>query len=202
VKLWEPYSVLVHHMDALKDYKSNHPVCHSSEFTEECNDHIDVLLDFLDKTVGDRLRLERARHQKSPPTATYENLWMLFKPGQDVYIKARVNMPAIPMTVGQVSGATIEGWGVVCHDREFRPQHRHATLQYFDGEKEIASLEVYPKEFHDKPGYEQELQKRGQRYWEFCNPAYRQYHGTTIADRNHPRIEVCTGLLGSRPLHS
>jgi hypothetical protein len=196
---------LGHHIDALKCYKNNHPACHSPEFTEACNDHIDVLLDFLDKEFGDELRLERARYQKTPPTATFENLWMLFKPGQDVYIKAQENQPAIPLTVGSIKCLSseplfISGWGVNCNGREIKPQIRSAFIKHFDGEKEIFSLEAYPKEFHDKPDYEQELQKRGQRYWEFCDPAYRQYGGTTIADEKHSRIEVCTEILGFRPL--
>jgi hypothetical protein len=89
VTLAEPYAVLVHHMDALKNHKNNHLASHSSEFRAVCNDHIDVLLDFLDKRYGDVLRLEQARYRKSPPSATFENFWMLFKPGQDVYIKAK-----------------------------------------------------------------------------------------------------------------
>lgn len=201
----KPYSLLGHHIDALKCYKNNHPACHSPEFTEACNDHIDVLLDFLDKEFGDELRLERARYQKTPPTATFENLWMLFKPGQDVYIKAQENQPATPLTVGSVDCLSseilrINGWGVNCNGREIRSQIRSALIKHFDGEKEIFSLEAYPKEFHDKPDYEQELQKRGQRYWEFCDPAYRQYDGTTIADEKHSRIEVCAEILGFRPL--
>jgi hypothetical protein len=209
VTLTEPYAVLVHHMDALKNHKNNHPASHSSEFREVCNDHIDVLLDFLDKTYGDVLRLEQARYRKSPPSATFENLWMLFKPGQDVYIKARENKPAIPMRIGvfrvtflgpQGLQVELQGWGVSCNGIQIIPQSRSCSFNTFDGEKEIFSLEAYPKEFHDKPDYEQELQKRGQRYWEFCGPAYRQYVGTTIAD-HHPRVEVCTEILGFRPLY-
>lgn len=207
VTLTEPYAVLVHHMDALKNHKNNHPASHSSEFREVCNDHIDVLLDFLDKTYGDVLRLEQARYRKSPPSATFENLWMLFKPGQDVYIKARENKPAIPMRLGTFEGSLrgpyveLQGWGVSCNGTQITPQSRYCSFNAFDGEKEIFSLEAYPKEFHDESDYEQELQKRGQRYWEFCGPAYKQYIGTTIADRNHPRVEVCTDFLGFRPLY-
>ena len=196
VCITEPYAVLVHHMDALEKYKNNHPACHSSEYTKLCNDHIDVLLDFLDQTWGDTLRLERQRYQKSPPMATFKNLWMLFKPGQDVYTKARDNRPAIAMIVGSVKYKAeyteVNGWGVVCDGRKIRPERRCSVIQDFDGEKEISSLEAYPKEFHNDPNYEQELQKRGQRYWEFCEPAYGQYDGTTIAERGQPRTEVST----------
>jgi hypothetical protein len=214
VVIEEPYAVLIHHLDALEAYKSNHPICHSREYMKLCNDHIDILLGFLDKTSGDEIRLERQRHQKSPPMATFANLWMLFKPGQDVYIKEREANAAIPMRVGSIQESfgmprsrrsdmtvhiglnvssrflCVQGWGVGCKGTEMSTQIRHSYIEQFEGEKEILSLSAYPKEFHDNPNYEQELQRRGQRYWELCEPAYRHYDGATVADRGQSRIQV------------
>jgi hypothetical protein len=212
----EPYAVLIHHLDALEAYKSNHPTCHSREYMKLCNDHIDVLLGFLDKSSGDEIRLERQRHQKSPSMATFANLWMLFKPGQDVYIKQREAKTPISMRVGQAYEVLIfgsknsrqneaehissrgiydrifrvSGWGVGCKGTEMSTQNRGRNIEQFEGEKEILSLSVYPKEFHDNPHYEQELQRRGQKYWELCEPAYRHYDGSTVADRGQSQIQV------------
>ena len=69
-------------------------------------------------------------------------------------------------------------------------QLRSSIITDFEGEKEISSLSIYPKEFHNNPNYEQELKKRGQRYWGFCVPSYRHYEGPTIADRGEPPREV------------
>jgi hypothetical protein len=214
----EPYAVLIHHLDALEAYKSNHPACHSREYMELCNDHIDVLLGFLDKSGGDELRLERQRHQKSPPMATFGNLWMLFKPGQDVYIKERETKAAIPMRVGDLQATysvpwnfrngrrnmagqsdsldiynrifAVRGWGIGCKGTEMSTQSRQSDIEHFEGEKEICSLSAYPKEFHGDPTYEKELQRRGKRYWELCEPAYRHYDGATVADRGQSQIQV------------
>jgi hypothetical protein len=218
VVIAEPYAVLIHHLDALEACKSNHPTCHSREYMKLCNDHIDTLLGFLDKTSGDEIRLERQRHQKSPPMATFANLWMLFKPGQDVYIKEREAKAAIPMRVGSTletfsipessrSGRMhrkaqssllngynrvfrVQGWGIGCTGTEMSTQIRGSDIEQFEGEKEIRSLSAYPKEFHDNPNYEQELQRRGRRYWELCEPAYRHYDGATVADLGQQRMQV------------
>lgn len=213
VVIEEPYAVLIHHLNALEAYRSDHPICHSPEYMELCNDHINVLLGLLDKTSGDEVRLERQRHQKSPPMATFANLWMLFKPGQDVYIKEREAKAAIPMRVGSVSESIqwntrtskrviaeqssffnpifcVSGWGIGCKGTEMSTQLRRGDIEHFEGEKEILSLSAYPKEFHGNPDYEQELQRRGQKYWELCEPAYRHYDGATVADRGQSRIQV------------
>jgi hypothetical protein len=84
----------------------------------------------------------------------------------------------------------IKGWGVGCKGAEMSTQIRNSYIIDFEGEKEISSLSIYPKEFHDDPNYEQKLKKRGQRYWNFCVPAYRHYEGATIADRGESRREV------------
>jgi len=218
VVMAEPYEALVHHMEALKAYKSNPPICHPPEYVDLCNEHIDILLGYLDRTVGDDIRFERSLHEKSPRMATFANLWMLFRPGQDVYIKKKEIMAPIPMRVGTTLRGwvgtdkfkanqskteytfdsshsmrptyLVNGWGVGCKGAEMTTQLRSGSIKSFEGEKEISSLDVYPKEFHDNPNYEYELQRRGQKYWSFCTPAYKHYEGTTIADRGEPRRKV------------
>jgi hypothetical protein len=144
--------------------------------------------------------------------ATFANLWMLFRPGQDVYIKEKETIAPIPMRVGSTRGgfavhqkidrgfdpgrstptATyfVDGWGVGCKGAEMTTQLRSGQINSFEGEKEISSLDVYPKEFHDNSSYEHELQRRGKKYWSFCIPAYKHYEGTTIADQGEPRRKV------------
>lgn len=48
-------------------------------------DHIQVLLAFLNSKYSKKIEEEEARHKKNPPTATFEMLWMLLKPGTRVY---------------------------------------------------------------------------------------------------------------------
>jgi hypothetical protein len=58
----EPFCLLVWYRKELQEYKLNHPATHSEEYREECNKHIDVLLDFLQE----RFMSEFERHKKNP----------------------------------------------------------------------------------------------------------------------------------------
>jgi hypothetical protein len=229
VKIGKPYAVLIHYLDALQMYKDGHPACHSDEYVKLCNDDIDILIGIVDKECGNDIRSERKRYQKSPPMATFENLWMLFKPGQDVYVAGRDGKLPIPMRVSklvrreQVSlhesrylGGpanrrpgrgeekyrfqhdalmwSVCGWGVGCTGKAMSPQVRNTTIEFFEREREITSLMVYPKEFHSDPNLESQLQVRGKRYWELCTPAYRHYDGVTVADRGQPTTHVRISL--------
>ncbi|PMD40825.1 P-loop containing nucleoside triphosphate hydrolase protein [Hyaloscypha variabilis F] len=225
VKIRKPYAVLIHHLDELRMYKDRHPVHHSHEYVKLCNEDIDILIGIVDKECGEDIRSERKRYQKSPPMATFENLWMLFKPGQDVYVADREGKVPIPMRVAclerreQVSlhysrylgrpanrswglGEmgypfqydalmwTVTGWGVGCTGNAMSAQRRDTSIEFFDGEREITSLMVYPKEFHSDPDLENRFQMRGKRYWDLCAPAYRHYDGVTIADRGQPTTQL------------
>jgi hypothetical protein len=225
VKIRKPYAVLIHHLDALRIYKDRHPVYHSDEYVKLCNDDIDILIGVIDKECGDDIRSERKRYQKSPPMATFENLWMLFKPGQDVYVADREGKVPIPMRVASLARRdqvclhesrylgrpanrrpgrgetmyhfqydalmwTVHGWGVGCIGKAMSAQVRDTSIEFFDGEREIASLMVYPKEFHSDPHLESQLQMRGKRYWDLCAPAYRHYDGVTVADSGQPTTQV------------
>jgi hypothetical protein len=85
---------------------------------------------------------------------------------------------------------TVSGWGVGCTGKAMGAQRRDTSIEFFDGEREITSLMVYPKEFHSDPNLENQLQMRGKRYWDLCAPAYRHYDGVTVADRGQPTTQV------------
>lgn len=67
--------------------------------------------------------------------------------------------------------------------RQFSPVRGDASIEYFEGEKEITKLPVYPLRFHkEHPHFLRELKDRGQRFREIVssgNPTL-AYHGWTI----------------------
>jgi hypothetical protein len=79
----KPFRFLVHHMDKLDKYKPEHPRQYSSEYQRECNEHIDLLLSLIDEYVGKDLAKEKSRHSRG--LATFDNLWMPFKPGEKLF---------------------------------------------------------------------------------------------------------------------
>jgi hypothetical protein len=53
-----PYQLLFHYRKDLELYKDNHPEKHDPEYREECNQHIDILLDFLHHCLDGDVDLE------------------------------------------------------------------------------------------------------------------------------------------------
>lgn len=82
-----PYKAILHHRKELEDLKLM-PVEESlKEEVEERNKHVDCLLQFIEKDLGETFAEENARHLHNPPIATFEYYWILFKPGTIVYRK-------------------------------------------------------------------------------------------------------------------
>ncbi|TGJ81664.1 hypothetical protein E0Z10_g7101 [Xylaria hypoxylon] len=67
--------------------------------------------------------------------------------------------------------------------QRFSPVRGDASIEFFEGQKEITRLPVYPLRFHkDHPCFLQELQERGQRFRDIVssgNPTL-SYHGWTL----------------------
>jgi hypothetical protein len=83
-----PYLAIVQHIKELKDCKLMPAKEGLEEEFEERNKHVDCLLNFIESDLGKPWAAEQVRHQQSPPVATFEYCWMLFKLGTIVYRKA------------------------------------------------------------------------------------------------------------------
>jgi hypothetical protein len=172
-------------MKELEDYKTLHPEAHDERYTTITNEHIDVLLGFLDRTLGNRLRLEHELHQRPTPMATYENLWMLFKPGQDVYVSVHNGKVLDPMVVAQFGNGSLHTWNLRYESGFVKPIRSETILQWFDGEKEITSLLAYPRHFHpEDAALEARFIERGKKYWSLCEPSYQEHTGQTLRNRD------------------
>jgi hypothetical protein len=184
VTISEPYRPLVHYMTELEEYKTNHPPGHDDNYKNITNSHIDISLGFLDHTLGKQLRLERERYQRPTPVVTFEYLWLLFKPGQDVYIhdpdKNTWTAGVVAELKGGIFGSNdspipykIHNWNVMSRSAYIQPFKQCTTIEIFDGEKDIASLAVLPKNFHSEDAkLESQLVERGKKYWSMCKLAY------------------------------
>jgi len=72
----EPYQMLYHYREELKDYMSNHPQIHDEVYRVECNQHIAILLGFLDNRYGKAIQDERDRWARTIPVCTFRHLWL------------------------------------------------------------------------------------------------------------------------------
>lgn len=86
----EPYYFLLHHREQLEALR--HPASDEVEngsahgkLDDRTQEDVDVLLAYLNAKYLKKIEEEEARHNRKTPTATFEMLWMLLKPGTEVY---------------------------------------------------------------------------------------------------------------------
>ena len=91
----KPFAVLVHHREALKDYRAKFAPGGDQAGKDVCKrnqnafSHLGLLEDFLEARTGASVAAERARHKRG--FATFDMLWLLFQPGRDIYVRNRFN---------------------------------------------------------------------------------------------------------------
>ncbi|KAK7738002.1 hypothetical protein SLS63_002335 [Diaporthe eres] len=220
-----PYHALFHHKDALSRYRISQPSCHNGKNAVSTAGHIDILLEFLDKTYGDRVREEEARHRRSLPVATWDWLWLLFKPGEVIY--KELHNVWVPFVIDQVfqnhgmDGTLrqyqVDCWGVHFSEGKMRRYTKAYNIREFLGEQSISGLEVIPAAF-----FPEDLGKQGglsmadnqvamgKLYWELAKrPAYKEHDGQVIMNHGektvyfgpHCGCRACTEEGDDRPGH-
>ncbi|KAI0839056.1 P-loop containing nucleoside triphosphate hydrolase protein [Hypoxylon sp. FL0890] len=192
-----PYYVLIHHRAALARYKVSQPETHGEAYAFTTARHIDVLLNFLDKTLSDRIRGEEERYNSSTPSYTFLNLGLLFKPGDVVYAKQdHKRIPLIvssfeegdPNNDGSVTTAYVKCWNLSYDIDKF-----HRTMQCFNisssnGEEAISNLPIIPARFFKGENGDMtpdEVEKKqialGKTVWELSKgPSYMAYDGSLV----------------------
>ncbi|KAK2023511.1 ATPase [Colletotrichum zoysiae] len=192
-----PYRVIVHHREALKRYRYHQPGNHSSEYARLTAEHVDVLLEFIERTVGESIRKEQDRHQRSVPVATFDNYWMALKPGEVAYVKKNDLWEAHVLsgvsqhvaTDGRSRDLHVVSWFLEFnHNRIVRTMDQ-TFIRSWNGEQVIHSLGLIPARlFPDDPDAMMEKQVRlGKFYWELLQrPTYMEYDGLLV--QSHPGV--------------
>ncbi|KAI0386543.1 hypothetical protein F5Y04DRAFT_244287, partial [Hypomontagnella monticulosa] len=178
LQLFEPYSLITHHLDELRAHMAHLDECDadcrpkdsSAAADAEADEpqagnggnHVRLVLDFIDNTFGDLIQDEIARNQKSPALCTYRMLWLLFKPGCTVYVTAngktdacviwQVDMGSATLSCPdeQLPGCGITMWYLDYDGVYVTRRMRNEIIQSFQGEKPITSLKIVPAELQDK----------------------------------------------------
>ncbi|KAL8400077.1 hypothetical protein RB594_000474 [Gaeumannomyces avenae] len=216
VVIQAPYAILVHHRAALARFRDAQPASHSPEQVAETSMHIDVLLGFLADTLGPKIREENLRHEKDQPCATFDCLWLLYRPGEVGYIK--INGGWIPNIISRVR---LGGDGQERHPDERKPWaieswnlgyeggriQRNATITYirvYAGERAISSLPIIPAALFPKalPGempqgesMDDKQVRLGKLYWDLVKrPTYKEYVGELV-DRSGPRGSISSRVV-------
>jgi len=191
-----PYQLLFHYRRDLENYKDNHPDKHDLEYRQECNQHIDILLDFLHHCLDGDVDKEEARNQQSPPMCTFEYLWTILRPGVDIYTRdciVPLNSPRSVYVVSSIEGGPtnsseilpykIRIWNIQSDGETLRRCSSSVDILPFDGEKEIRSLEALPLDFLEeveRKALEDRLIARGKRYYDYTSISHKHFHGYTM----------------------
>lgn len=189
-----PYLDLYHHMDELIAYKSkiNGPrQRHSAEYNKECDRHIDILINYLvDQPIIALSKATIAWSQKVPITI-FGWLWLLLKPGSDVYVRERGHLNAY--VIESVDGISrysterpkpyvVKVWNLDFDGKVFGRSSKTIWVPVFDGEREIQSLPLFPVRFHQDTEGEKSLRdgliERGKKFFKLIkHPTYQEYTG-------------------------
>lgn len=116
--------------------------------------HIGIVQDFVRSKVSAAVERERERHARG--YATFDMLWLLYRPGSEVYLDARANGEYEPyvfeesefsLTDGSMSNYMFSCWNLDASARYIGPSVSYQPVSRFAGEKEIVSLPLYPCEY-------------------------------------------------------
>ncbi|KAL9107257.1 MAG: hypothetical protein Q9227_007798 [Pyrenula ochraceoflavens] len=199
-----PYKDLYFHLSDLRDYQKREDV--RRRHGEDYNDQLAKHLDALEKYLYSRETLQLAQHearwkmeQLGKPKTTFSGLWLLYKPGTDVYVYTEGSYNAYviesaasedgkdPMT--SASPYVINAWNLCFDGRLLSRKIATFKINPFDGERNVESLQVIPTELYKRDTSEgrqlkADLIRRGKKYVELIKgPAFRECSGYGLFSR-------------------
>lgn len=150
--------------------------------------HIRLLFKFLDPFIERVVVPEERRHKKPTPSATFDNLWLLLKPGTFVY-ETHKNKPIVHclLTVERIVESEgdnkgkpsweIQAWNIVASDKGISRHSGFSYIPFFEGEMAITSLMTVPLEYWDAvDGGERrrKLEERGKKFFWLMDTKFKQ----------------------------
>ncbi|ATZ58271.1 CND8 [Botrytis cinerea B05.10] len=193
ISIKEPYGILVHYRKELQEYKEN---CDDAEASH----HISVLQKYLEDNFEEKLKLEDDRHARANPVVTFEMLWMLFKPGMDVYAQFDEQRAGFVLQgcenstentrPGQPSPLKVKMWYLDFDGRFVGRRSHEVTIAPFEGEREITSLKVIPAHYIDNnPALSprKQLEDRGEKFYSMLMGKQMDYRGFSMPVEQKPK---------------
>ncbi|KAI0551808.1 P-loop containing nucleoside triphosphate hydrolase protein [Xylaria curta] len=185
-----PYPILVHHYDALTQFRDN--VAQKDE-VDVCErerrafDDLGLLLQYLDKSVMSEVLQERERNAKG--YHTFEHMWVRIKPGTTILYKYTDDTEFHPRVVHSVTGGIFgfppTAWTVVTWDMRYdgiylgRYQSQHKRPK-FDGQQKFTYTIV--ENLQNRTNLPERVTNQlnyGETYWRLLQKQCRQYKGKT-----------------------
>lgn len=193
ISIKEPFSILVHFRKEIQEYRES---CDDAETYH----HIGILQKYLEDNLGDKILEEDQRYTRPTPVATFEMLWMLFKPGMDVYAQIDeqrggfVVQSCAPfldnLKYGHMAPFKIKMWYLDFDGRMVGRREHEVIIVPFDGEREITSLKVFPAKFIDSNlalSPRKRLEERGEKFYSMLMGKQMDYKGYSMVAEKKPK---------------
>lgn len=142
----------------------------------------------ITRAHGQRLDEEAERYRKIPPTATYDNIWILLRPG--IIVLTEVDDELVPYCVNLlVWGGNDKGifnavvahlWRLNFDGSKLNREVFEVAIPRFDGERPITELKVYPLSYSTDLALRQRLIVRGRRAYQLLSHPFAEvdYQGS------------------------
>ncbi|KEY73453.1 hypothetical protein S7711_07482 [Stachybotrys chartarum IBT 7711] len=187
IKVFEPYTIFVFYEKELNEYRERLKWEDDNGPPDVCPNrwaykHIGIAQDFVRARTKTAVEKERKLHEQG--LCTFDMLWLLFKPGAEVFMDYYLIGEYDPWIASWVSfdlmnGATrqyrISHWNMDADRDWVGPAQHDIEIDRFAGEKDIISLRTYPCEFlrfdptvgeDDLKGIRQHFVDRGRRWYQ------------------------------------
>lgn len=143
----------------LADFRNRLASCQSDPRLMTCKnkhayEHIGVVQQFVSDRVQKDVEAERERHSRG--YATFDMLWLLYKPGMDFYTDIDGVCEHEPWVLESLSCFIVNGtthryeaswWRLSGTPEWIGPTFHKTVMNRFAGEKEIVSLDSFPCEY-------------------------------------------------------
>ena len=198
-----PYMDLHRHREEIEKYKTGN--CenrskHSDAYNEQCDKHIDVLLQYLDSVPLIRDTQIKLLQNKPQSMVTFAGVALLLKPLTDVYVHENgklnayvvdkltggIQYPAETTATASIGTYRIRIWNLQFDGKRIYRKSHWVHIPYFDGEREITTLLVHPVEYSDRldgSRSQTHLINRGKKYFSYCKrPTFLEYSGLGLGE--------------------
>lgn len=188
-----PYKDLYHHKDDLVKYKDSKAYArenHSPKYNEECDRHIDILIEYLYQQSSIGLQEAEQLWSQPVPRTTFNSYLLLLKPGSTVLVRDGYDLNGYviesgnrgPLESGDYSRYrqyTVMLWNLNFDGNKLSRSERIVEVLFFDGERDSTSLPLFPTRFHENEDEKKrELIERGKTFVNVVRtPAFREYSG-------------------------
>lgn len=192
VEFWSPYELFWQYQDRFEQYLTEK---HEGD-TQETSKHLRQLLDFVKSSNGEDVEKERGRYERG--MCTYDMLWLLYTPGDVVYVETYGRLSAFVISDVSESkrilkedaqtpvGYTLTLWCLDYDGIHVGRRRRKVFLRPFDGERKILDLRVIPcknKDAEDKGKTRESLIEDGKKWYRLLRGGQCYYSGRLLDER-------------------